>query len=178
MNKVNRVILCIIDNVRSDHLFNFIDRGLLPNIRKLMENGIYSKNCITDFPPITYPTQVSILTGTYTGDFRKEYCHGVPLMNWMDRSVIPPMLRDYTSRNLQIYKLGTDIGERCKTLLEMVEGGNKSSIGQFIKRGANYFFPERKTKLAMYYLNLAYSRNIKRMMIIPLCQCKLNLFQM
>jgi hypothetical protein len=130
-----------------------------------MESGIYSKNCITDFPPITYPTQASLLTGTYTGDYRYENCHGVPLMNWMGRSVAPPFLRDYTARNLQIYKLDTDLGGRCKTLLEMVEEGNKSSIAQFIKRGADYFFPERKTKLAMYYLVLAYSRNIKRMMI-------------
>ena len=85
MNKINRFIYCIIDNVRAEHLFNFVERGLLPNIKKLMENGIYSKNCITDFPAITYPTQASMITGTYTGDYRKELCHGIPLMNWMDR---------------------------------------------------------------------------------------------
>ena len=61
MNKINRVILCIIDDLRSDHLFNFIEKGFLPNIKKLMEDGLYSKNCITDFPPITYPTQVSMV---------------------------------------------------------------------------------------------------------------------
>ena len=165
MNKLNRVILCIIDNVRSDHLFDFVDRGLLPNIKKLMENGIYSKNCITDFPPITVPTQVSLLTGTYTGNYHKEDCHGIPLMNWMGRNVAPPYLRNYTARNLQIYKMNSDLGERCKTLLEMVGEGNKSSIAQFINRGSDFFYPERKTKLAMYYLILAYSRNIKKMMI-------------
>jgi hypothetical protein len=164
MNKINRVIYCIIDNVRSDQLFRLADRGLLPNIKKLIEHGIYSKNCITDFPPITYPTQVSLLTGTYTGDYRKELCHGVPLMNWMGRNVTPPYIRDYTAKSLQIYKLNRDIGDNCKTLLEMIEEGNKASITQFINRGSNYFFPERKTKLAMYYLVLAYSRNIKRMM--------------
>jgi len=165
MNKINRLIYIIIDNLRSDHLFDFIDRGLLPNFEKLMENGIYSKSCITDFPPITYPTQVSLLTGTYTGDFRKENCHGVPLMNWMGRDVAPPFLRDYSARNLQIYKINKDMGKKCQTILEMVEEGNKASISQFINRGSNYFFPERKTKLAMYYLTLIYSRNIKKMMI-------------
>ncbi|MHA1912871.1 MAG: alkaline phosphatase family protein [Promethearchaeota archaeon] len=165
MNKINRVIFIIIDNLQARHLFDFIDRGLLPNIRKLMANGIYSKNCITDFPPITYPTQVSLITGTYTGDFRKEECHGVPLMNWMGRDYSPPYLRDYTARNIQIYKLNTDIGIRCKTILEMVGEGNKASIAQFINRGANYFFPERKTKLAMYYLALGISRDRKKTMI-------------
>ncbi|MHA2283228.1 MAG: alkaline phosphatase family protein [Promethearchaeota archaeon] len=165
MNKINRVILCIIDNLRSDQLFHFVERGLLPNIKKLMDNGIYSKNCITDFPPITYPTQVSMLTGTYTGDFRKENCHGVPLMNWMGRDLAPPYLRDYTARNMQIYKLNNDIGSRSKTIFEMVGEENTASIGEFINRGANYFFPERKTKLAMYYLALGFPRDRKKMMV-------------
>lgn len=161
---MNRVILCIIDNLRSDHLFHFVDRGLLPNIKNLMENGVYSKNCITDFPPITYPTQVSMLTGTYTGNYKKEYCHGVPLMNWMGRDTAPPFLRNYTARNMQIYKLNGDLGEKCKTIFEMVGEGNKASIAQFINRGANYFFPERKSKLAMYYLILTAYRNFRKMM--------------
>lgn len=164
MNKINRVIYCIIDNVRSDHLFDLINKGMLPNISKLMENGIYSKNCITDFPPITYPTQASMITGTYTGDYRKEFCHGVPLMNWMGRDTAPPFLRDYTAKSLQIYKLNKDLGDKCKTILEMVGDENTASISQFINRGANYFFPERPTKLAMFYLTLYYSRNIKKMM--------------
>ncbi|MFX1375738.1 MAG: alkaline phosphatase family protein [Promethearchaeota archaeon] len=164
MNKLNRVIYCIIDNVRSEHLFDFIDKGWLPNLKKLMENGIYSKNCITDFPPITYPTQASLITGTYTGDFRKEFCHGIPLMNWMGRDISPPFLRDYTAKNLQIYKLNNDLGNRCQTILEMVGDGNTVSIAQFINRGTNYFFPERKTKLIMFYITLYYSRNIKKMM--------------
>ena len=165
MNKINRVILFIIDNIRSDELFDFMAKGLLPNIRKLMENGIYSKNCITDFPPITFPTQVSLVTGTYTGDYRKENCHGVPLMNWMGRNTSPPFLRNYTSRNLQIYKINEDLGDKCKTLLEMAGEGNTASIAQFINRGTDYFFPERKTKLVMYYLILAAFRNFKKMMV-------------
>jgi hypothetical protein len=129
-----------------------------------MENGIYAKNCITDFPPITYPTQASILTGTYTGDYRKEFCHGVPLMNWMGRDVAPPFLRDYAAKTLQIYKLNTDLGDRCQTILEMIGDENTASIAQFVNRGAHYFYPERKTKLGMFYLTLYYSRNIRRMM--------------
>ena len=164
MNKINRVIYCIIDNVRSDHLFAFIDKGWLPNLKKLMENGIYSKNCITDFPPITYPTQCSLLTASYTGDYRKEFCHGVPLMNWMGRNVGPPFLRDYSAKNLQIYKLNNDLGDKCQTILEMVGDENTASIAQFINRGAKYFFPERKSKLAAFYITLYYPRNIKKMM--------------
>ena len=165
MNKINRIILCVIDDVRSKHFFDFIDKGLLPNFKKLMENGLYSKNCITDFPSITYPTQISINTGTYTGDYRKELCHGIPLAKWMGRDTKPPFLRDYASKNMQIYKLNEDVGNNCQTILEMVGDENTASISQFLIKGAKYFFPERKTKLAMLYLLLMLLRNRKRIMI-------------
>ena len=162
MNKINRFIFCIIDNVRSEHLFEFAEKGLLPNIKKLIDNGIYSRNCITDFPAITFPTQVSLITGTYTGDYRREMCHGIPLMSWMDRETNPPITRNYAARDMGIYKLNKDMGNNCKTILEMIEEGNTASITQFLNRGANYFYPERKTKLAMLYLLLYFSRNTKK----------------
>ncbi|MFX1391716.1 MAG: alkaline phosphatase family protein [Promethearchaeota archaeon] len=165
INKINRVILCIIDDVRAEHFFEYLDLGLLPNLKKLMEKGIYSKNCITDFPPITYPSQVSLITGTYTGDYKRELCHGVPLLNWMDRDVAPPILREYASKNLQIYKMNEDIGSNCRTLLEMVGDGNTASIAQFINRGADYIFPERKTQLAMLYLILKYFPSVRKRMV-------------
>ncbi|MFX0038745.1 MAG: alkaline phosphatase family protein [Promethearchaeota archaeon] len=140
-------------------------KGLLPNLKKLMVNGIHSENCITDFPPITYPTQVSLITGTYTGDFRKEPSHGIPLLNWMKRDLAPPILREYASKNLQIYKINEEMGNNCRTLLEMVGDGNRASIAQFINRGANYIFPERKTKLVMFYLILKYFPSVKRRLI-------------
>ena len=154
----------IIDDVRAEHLFNFIERGLLPNLKKLMESGIYSKNCITDFPAVTFPTQQSILTGTYTGDYRKELCHGVPLTNWMGRDRAPPILRAYAGKNFQIYKMSKELGQNCKTILEMIENGNTLSIAQFINRGADYIFPESKIKLIYYYLLFSF-RYRKRKLI-------------
>lgn len=169
MNKINQIILCIIDDVSSDHFFNLMYKGRLPNFEKLMQNGIFSTNCITDFPAITFPTQVSIITGTYTGDYRNELCHGVPMYDWMERSVSPPILRSYgtygSDERVQIYKINEDIGNKCQTIFEMVDEGNSASIAQFINRGTKYFFPERKTKLIMYYLFIKYYKNIKEMMI-------------
>jgi hypothetical protein len=132
----------------------------------LMNTGIYSKNCITDFPALTYPTQVSMLTGTYTGNYLEELCHGIPMFHWMDRNRTPPFLRSYNSVGsdeiIQIYKLNDDLGSNCQTLFEMVGDGNTVSISQFISRGANYLFPERKTKLILYYLLIKHSHNINK----------------
>ncbi len=160
-SKVNRIILCIIDDVRSKQFFHLINKGLLPNCKTLMENGIYSKNCVTDFPAITYPTQVSIITGTYTGDYRHEKCHGIPLSNWMGRDYNPPLIRNYGSTKLEIYKMNEDMGKNCQTICEMIPEGNKTSIAQFINRGVDYFFPNRKIKLIFYYLLINYYKNIK-----------------
>jgi len=166
MNQIKHVIFCIIDDVRSDHFFKLIDDGSLPNLKKLMNTGIYSKNCITDFPSLTYPTQVSMMTGTYTGNFLEELCHGVPSFHWMDRNEVPPFLRSYNSigsdERIQIYKLNDDLGPNCKTLFEMVGDGNTVSISQFISRGVDYLFPERKTKLILYYLLIKHSYNINK----------------
>ncbi|MFX0031229.1 MAG: alkaline phosphatase family protein [Promethearchaeota archaeon] len=169
MNKINRVILCIIDDVSSEYFFSLINNGFLPNFKKLMIGGTFSKNCITDFPAITFPAQVSTITGTYTGDYRSEYCHGVPMYEWMDRSYSPPILRSYgtygSEKRIQIYNINEDMGDRCKTLIEMIDEGNSVSIPQFINRGTNFFFPERKPKLILYYLFIKYYPRIKEMMV-------------
>ena len=166
MNSLNRIIYCIIDDVRADQFFRLIEKGLLPNFKKFYEQGIYSKNCVTDFPAVTYPTHVSMITGTHTGDFRNELCHGVPLYNWMERAVAPPFFRSYGTYGsdewIQIYKMNEDIGTKCQTILEMIDDGNKASILQFVNRGTDYFYPETKMKLAFYYLFLKNSRNVEK----------------
>ncbi|MFO8019913.1 MAG: alkaline phosphatase family protein [Promethearchaeia archaeon] len=168
MNQINYVIFCIIDNCRSTHFFDFIKRGLLPNIESLMKNGLYSKNCITDFPSVTYPTQPTMVTGTYTGDYRRELCHGIPSYSWMGRNIVPPDLRSYggtgSDEHIQAYKLNEDLGPNCQTLLEMIDNGNCTSSTQFLSRGTDYLFPESKAKLAFYYLVMKYARNVKKMM--------------
>ncbi|MHA1764538.1 MAG: alkaline phosphatase family protein, partial [Promethearchaeota archaeon] len=165
MNKINHVILCILDDVKASDFFYFIRRGLLPNFKKLMEQGIWSDTCITDFPATTFPSHVSIITGTYTGHYLKEPCHGVPLFNWMERTEGKPFLRNYGAWNLQIYRVNEDLGKNCRTMFEMINEGNKSSISQFINRGTNYFFPENKFKLILYYLLLRYSIQMRQMAI-------------
>jgi hypothetical protein len=166
MNKINRIIYCIIDDVRASHFFKFIDKGLLPNFKKLMETGIYSKNCITDFPSVTFPTQPTQLTGTYTGDYRKELCHGIPLYNWMGRDFAPPILRDYGAVDLQVFKINEDLGPNCRTILEMVGDGNKTSIPQFVNRGTDFKIPKNKIQVVYFYLliNAGGKRNETKMM--------------
>ncbi len=166
MNKLNHFIFCIIDDVRAEHFFELIDKELLPNFKILMKNGIYSRNCITDFPSVTLPAQVTQITGTYTGDYRNEPCHGIPSYHWMGRYMAPPILRDYSGKNLQVYKMNKDLGINCQTILEMIGEGNKASLSLYINRGTNYMIPESKLQLIFYYiiLNIGKKTNLRKMM--------------
>lgn len=167
MNTVNRAIYCIIDDLRSTHFFKFMERGLLPNFKRLMEHGMYSKNCITDFPAVTYPTQPTMITGSYTGDYRKELCHGIPSYSWMGRYYAPPIMRDYgnpgSDELIQVYKLNSDLMTNCQTFLEMTGEGNHASHTQFISRGTDYMYPETKLKLIVFYELILHARNVKKM---------------
>jgi arylsulfatase A-like enzyme len=140
--EVNQVILIIIDDVRSEHLFDLINKGKLPNMAKIAENGIKCQNCITSYPAITFPCFSNIVTGTYSGYFPKEGT-AVPMYHWLDRndppstSRKPPFIRNYGDRS-QLLKINKDIGKKVKTIFEQVPQGNVLSSTCFLFRGAKF----------------------------------------
>ncbi|MFX0010973.1 MAG: alkaline phosphatase family protein, partial [Candidatus Hermodarchaeota archaeon] len=54
-SRVNQVILIIFDDIRASQLFELMNKGKLPNINELADNGIKCSNCITAYPSITFP---------------------------------------------------------------------------------------------------------------------------
>ncbi|RLE82504.1 MAG: hypothetical protein DRJ51_01135 [Thermoprotei archaeon] len=42
-------------------------KGELPNLKKLIEGGVYFKNCLTPYPTITPPNWTTIVTGAWIG---------------------------------------------------------------------------------------------------------------
>ncbi|MFW9970801.1 MAG: alkaline phosphatase family protein [Candidatus Odinarchaeota archaeon] len=140
LNKVNQVILFIIDDVRAEHLFRLIKEGRLPNMAKIADGGIKCSNCITSYPAITFPCFGNIITGAYSGYFSKEG-NGVPLYHWLERmdppilSKRPPFIRNYGDRS-QLLKVNKDIGKNVKTIFEQAPNGNVLSSSCFLFRGA------------------------------------------
>ncbi|MHA1689566.1 MAG: alkaline phosphatase family protein, partial [Promethearchaeota archaeon] len=83
ISKINQIILILLDDVRSSHLFGLIEGGKLPTMKKIMDNGIFSKNCITSFYSVTFPCYPNIITGVYSGYFPKEGS-GIPAYHWVN----------------------------------------------------------------------------------------------
>ncbi|MFX1242791.1 MAG: alkaline phosphatase family protein, partial [Promethearchaeota archaeon] len=139
---VNQVILIILDDVRAEHLFKWMNEGKLPNIKRIADNGIACANCVTSYPAITFPCYGNIVTGSYSGYFPKEG-NGVPMYHWLNRSdppsksKKPPFIRNYGERS-QLLKVNKDIGKNVKTIFEQSLQGNKLSSSCFLFRGA-YF---------------------------------------
>ena len=138
--KVNQVILLIIDDVKSSQFFELIDTGKLPNFKKLMENGSFCKNCITSFPSVTFPCYPNIITGAYSGYYPKEGS-GIPSYHWVARTDPPsikkklPFIRNYSVRS-HLFKIGSDLGDNVRTIFEQAGEGNFFSSLNIVYRGS------------------------------------------
>ncbi len=78
MNKPN--IFIFFDTLRVDRVFlNYKDENLTPNIKILMKNAIYFKNCIVN-SPWTQPSRINMFTGLYSSQYEliKKSCFNVP----------------------------------------------------------------------------------------------------
>lgn len=133
------VILIIIDDVRADQFFQLYDQGKLPNMKKMGDTGILCRDCITTFPSITLPSQSTIMTGSYTGNY-KIRGNGIPSYHWFDRDAREPEYKHYSMTHA--VNLKDDIGPNCKTLFEQIEGGNSYSSFQICSRGVDKRFPQ------------------------------------
>jgi len=140
--KVNQVILIILDDVRGEHLFNWIKEGKVPNISKLADNGIKCQNTVTSFPSVTLPCYADIITGSNSGFFPEEGS-GVPNYHWIDRTDPPiekkksPFIRNYSERR-DVLKINKDIGKNVKTIFEQAGDGNFLSATSFLYRGSTF----------------------------------------
>ena len=63
--KSQHVILISIDGLRPD--FYLDKKWPAPNLRMLMNKGVYSKGVQSVFPSVTYPSHTTIITGAYPG---------------------------------------------------------------------------------------------------------------
>lgn len=137
---VNQVILILIDDVRSSHLFDLIGKGKLPNIAQIVKNGVSSQNCTTTFPSITYPCYTNIVIGSYSGYYPIEGS-GIPMYHWVGRTDPPsegkkfPIIRN-GGKGGHILKFNSDLGPNCQTIFEQAGEGNFLSSLNLFNRGS------------------------------------------
>ena len=72
---VKKVMVIGLDAPIAKRVYMYAKRGDLPNIKRLLDEGVYAENCIVPFPTITPPNWTSIVTGARIGT------HGIPSFN-------------------------------------------------------------------------------------------------
>jgi hypothetical protein len=141
--KINHVILIMIDDLRATHLFDLISKERLPNMANLSKNGIYSQNCVTSYPSITYPCYSNILTGSYSGYYPKEGS-GIPLYHYVRRADPPTKGKSYPkiiNFSSGLNRLNRELDKNCKTIFEQAGEGNFMSSLNLISRGSKTISP-------------------------------------
>jgi len=74
------VVLLVLDGCRSDMLYDMVDRGELPAVKKyLVDRGTQFSHAITVFPSATVNAYQSMVTGLFPGHA------GIPYAEWFDR---------------------------------------------------------------------------------------------
>ncbi len=153
--KVDQVILFVIDDVKASQFFDLLESGRLPNFQSLAEGGSFSKQCITTFPSVTFPCYPNIITGAYSGYYPKEGS-GIPGYHWISRKdppskkKKPPFIRNYTP---DVLKLGRDLGKNVKTIFEQAGDANFFSSLNVVFRGS-YFSPPTKFSTENVFKNI------------------------
>jgi predicted AlkP superfamily phosphohydrolase/phosphomutase len=67
MEERKKVIIIGIDGPIEKRLKNYSDKNKLPNFKKIIDDGIYAKNCFVPYPTVTPPNWTSISTGSMIG---------------------------------------------------------------------------------------------------------------
>ena len=75
MGKPERLVLIGFDAPIASRVYRYAVEGELPNIGRLIENGVYFENCLVPHPTITPPNWTTIATGAWPGT------HGITCFN-------------------------------------------------------------------------------------------------
>jgi predicted AlkP superfamily phosphohydrolase/phosphomutase len=67
MNRPRRVAVIGLDSAIPTLMQRHIDEGVLPAIKKIMDQGVWADNCLVPFPTITPPNWATIGTGAHVG---------------------------------------------------------------------------------------------------------------
>jgi predicted AlkP superfamily phosphohydrolase/phosphomutase len=75
MSKPEKLVLIGFDAPIAPRLYEYAVKGYLPNLKKLIERGVYFENCLVPYPTITPPNWTTIVTGAWIGT------HGITCFN-------------------------------------------------------------------------------------------------
>jgi len=63
----NKLVVIGFDAPVASKIYEYAMKGELPNIKKLIDEGVYAENCLVPYPTITPPNWTTIVTGAWIG---------------------------------------------------------------------------------------------------------------
>ncbi len=66
-DKPEKIVIIGLDAPVPERVYRYAMEGKLPNIKKLIENGVFAENCLVPHPTITPPNWTTIVTGAWPG---------------------------------------------------------------------------------------------------------------
>ena len=76
---MKKLVLCVIDGVKPAMLERAVQQGKAPILKRIMDDGVYVDDCVSNFPSITPVCAATIATGVLQDE------HLIPNMNWYHR---------------------------------------------------------------------------------------------
>lgn len=123
----NTLSIILIDGWSQKLMQDAMAKGSLPNIRSIINQGIYIENGIGSFPSMTGYAYYPFITGRPATD------SGILGLRWFDRSLDKGNLRNYVGRT-NVW-LNQDIVDSIPTFFELSEDEYTCSINSFMNRG-------------------------------------------
>src|SRR6478609_11715791 len=80
MAKTRKLVLVVVDSLRSDMLLRTVEAGDAPTFKKLLDRGELVPECVSSFPSVTPVCTSEIATGVRPDQ------HQIPGMNWYHRA--------------------------------------------------------------------------------------------
>ena len=74
-----KLVLAVIDALKPEMLDRAVEHGRAPALARLIERGIYVRDCVSTFPSVTPVAAATIATGVGPAE------HHIPSMNWFHR---------------------------------------------------------------------------------------------
>jgi len=122
---MKKVLLVIIDALATRVVQPALQKGMLPNIQKLVDQGNLSPECTSIFPSITPAATCSIVTGAY------PFEHGISGAYWYDidhdevayfGSDLPAIMKEGMEHYINDFQIKLNVDRlRVPTLFERIE---------------------------------------------------------
>lgn len=137
--KASKIAVIGLDCALPAMVRKYVDEGVMPNVKKLVDNGFFAEECLCPFPTITPPNWATIATGAWPGT------HGVTCFHYQLEGTAPDnsnIRQAWSSERWQVESMW-EAADRAgkKSIVMTYPGAWPSNIKHGVVVGGDGFVP-------------------------------------